>query len=274
VRVTHQTSVVQTPTLSPEGTEVAYLSDAGGHANVWITRTDGSGARQITFERDSAKTIGVPVWSPAGRQIAFVFAAGGVAGQWLINSDGSGSRQFTSGLWAYWSADGSSMYVSEQHDGKYCIDRVSLEDGRHVQVRCDNAIAPELSPDGRTLYYASSIAAGAAGFDFEIRKATPETAPSTVIARVSGSRIPVDTVFIYPLVSPDGRSLVQPLVDGTTTNLWAIPSDGGPLRPLTDFGDRSLVIARRYAWAHDGKSIYAAIADIDSDIVRLDGLIR
>ena len=53
VRVTRQSGQVQTPSVSPDGTEVVYLSDNGGHGNLWVTKTDGSGvARQITFERD------------------------------------------------------------------------------------------------------------------------------------------------------------------------------------------------------------------------------
>jgi Tol biopolymer transport system component len=59
IQVTRQSGQVQTPSVSPDGTEVAYLSDNGGHANLWVTKTDGSGsARQITFERDPATTLG------------------------------------------------------------------------------------------------------------------------------------------------------------------------------------------------------------------------
>ncbi len=65
IRVTRQSGQVQVPSVSPDGTEVVYLSDNGGHGNLWVTKTDGSGAaRQITFERDPGTTIGVPLWSP------------------------------------------------------------------------------------------------------------------------------------------------------------------------------------------------------------------
>ena len=46
------------------------------------------------------------------------------------------------------------------------------------------------------------------------------------------------------------------------------------LTPGTDFGDRATVIARRVSWAPDGQHLYAAVADIDADIVLLDGLVR
>ena len=79
---------------------------------------------------------------------------------------------------------------------------------------------------------------------------------------------------MHAIVSPDGRWLALPLTDGTTSNIWALPADGGALRPLTDFGDRAVTIVRRISWTSDSRAIYAAVADVDSDVVRLDGLLR
>jgi Tol biopolymer transport system component len=78
----------------------------------------------------------------------------------------------------------------------------------------------------------------------------------------------------HTIVSPDGRWLAIPLTNRTTSNLWALASDGGAMRMLTDFGDRAVTIARRISWAADGKSIYAAVADVDADVVSLEGLLR
>ena len=76
------------------------------------------------------------------------------------------------------------------------------------------------------------------------------------------------------IVSPDGRWLATPLTDGVTTNLWALPAAGGPLRQLTDFGQRSVLIVRRISWSRDGKYLFAAVAETDADIVFLDGLVQ
>jgi hypothetical protein len=45
------------------------------------------------------------------------------------------------------------------------------------------------------------------------------------------------------------------------------------MRRLTDFADRSVVIARRVSWSRDSKSLYAAVADVDADVVMMDGLL-
>jgi len=38
--ITHQTGQVQTPSVSPDGKEIVYLSDSGGHANLWVANLD------------------------------------------------------------------------------------------------------------------------------------------------------------------------------------------------------------------------------------------
>ena len=63
---------MQTPATSPDGREVVYLSDSGGHVNAWVSKVDGTGSRQLTFEQDPAVVIGIPVWSPAGDRIVMI----------------------------------------------------------------------------------------------------------------------------------------------------------------------------------------------------------
>ena len=54
----------------------------------------------------------------------------------------------------------------------------------------------------------------------------------------------------------------MPLMDGATTNVWCLPGDGAALYPITDFGRRSIIIARSVDWSSNGRSIYAAVAEI------------
>ena len=117
MRITRQTGVAQTPSVSPDDTEVVYLSDSGGHGNLWVAKTDGTSVRQLTFEQDPATSVGVPVWSPIGSEIAFILTKSGTAAQWLINRDGSGLRRLTTGVWAYWTPDGRWLYYMVERDG-------------------------------------------------------------------------------------------------------------------------------------------------------------
>src|SRR4029077_14275149 len=65
-QITHQTGTVQTPSAGPGDRELVYLSDSGGHGNLWILNLETQQNRQVTFEHDPQLAIGVPVWSPDG----------------------------------------------------------------------------------------------------------------------------------------------------------------------------------------------------------------
>ncbi|MEP0314961.1 MAG: amidohydrolase family protein [Hyphomonas sp.] len=67
----HQGSATQrSPQFSPDGQFIVYLSDESGADNVWISRADGSDARQITHETHAM--VAGPAWSPDGESIAAV----------------------------------------------------------------------------------------------------------------------------------------------------------------------------------------------------------
>jgi hypothetical protein len=74
-------------------------------------------------------------------------------------------------------------------------------------------------------------------------------------------------------LSPDERWFARPLIDGATCNIFVLSADGGRFEPVTDFGDRPNMIARQVSWSPDSASLYAAVAEINADIVLLDGLI-
>jgi Tol biopolymer transport system component len=276
VRITHQTGHAQTPSLSPDGRQLVYLSDTGGHGNLWIVNADGTGAaRQLTFERDPAVSIGVPVWSPNGNRIVFIYSPHGKTGLWVVGSDGGAARELVArGSAACWSPDGRWLYYQPSRSGPSCLEKIPAGGGAAIAVRCDNADAPAVGNDS-TLFYAAELTTGVdVGTAFEIRVASPETGPARPLARVAAGRVPVSMFFFHMFLSPDSRWLALPLTDGGTSNLWAAPTAGGALRQVTDFSNRAVVIARRVSWSPDGKSIYAPVADIDADVVLLDGLIR
>ena len=44
------------------------------------------------------------------------------------------------------------------------------------------------------------------------------------------------------------------------------------MRQITDFGRRAILIARTVSWSSDSRSVYAAVAEMDADIVLLEGI--
>ena len=96
--------------LSPDGTRVAFISSANGHADVWVQQVDGSGLKALT---NDVTAEAWPVWSPdgksimysAGRQAMTVPADGGeprkvvdgfFRGDWIAKPDGTGTLAVSS----------------------------------------------------------------------------------------------------------------------------------------------------------------------------------
>ena len=270
-RITRQTGCVQAPSASPDGLEIAYLSDTGGHSNLWLADTDGASPRQLTFEDDRAVTIGVAQWDPSSERLLFIRSHQGRIDLCLINRDGGGTRLLAEGAYgASWSLDGAFVYCSTAPGH---VDKIDMSTGALQPVRADGANAPVAA--GAGIFVARMAESKIAfGGETEICFAATEDGPLSVLAKVQSSRVTMSPRLPLHLSrSPDGKWLGAPLLDTTTANVWIIPTDGSPMRAVTDFGDHTVFIARWVSWSPDSRFVYAAVAETDADIVLLKGLL-
>jgi eukaryotic-like serine/threonine-protein kinase len=271
-QITHQTGKVQTPSAGPGDRELVYLSDSGGHGNLWILNLETQQNRQVTFEHDPQLTIGVPVWSPDGKYIAYVkrgLTAWNVD-LWLMSPDGSHAHKVSEGGgWACWSPDSQWLYFSPPSQNGFRIDKASPAGGGNLLVRPEGQ-KPAADAGGR-LFFVQSLPALNGLSDMEILVADPENGRGRRLARISGSRLS-SWLLMQPVLSPDGKGLALLLTDGPTTDIWAQPTAGGPMRRITDFGRQATFITRRVSWSSDGHSIYAALGKGEADIVLLSNL--
>jgi Tol biopolymer transport system component len=270
VQITQQTGTVQTPSASPGDHELVFLSDSGGHGNLWVVNLETQQSRQLTFEHDPQVAIGVPVWSPDGKHIAYVKR--GVSGWnvdlWLMNPDGSDARKVSDGGgWACWSPDSRWLYFSPPSQNGFRIEKTSPAGGPNLLVR-EEGQKPAVDAGGK-LFFVVSLPALNGLSDMQILVANPENGRPQELARISGSRL---SNLMQPVLSPDGKWLATLLTDGPSTNIWAQPTAGGPMRRITDFGRQATFIARRVSWSSDGHSIYAAVGMGQADIILLSDM--
>ena len=273
-QLTHQTGALETPSVGPGDRELVYLSDSGGHGNLWIQTLATGRTRQLTFEYDPNITVGVPVWSPDGRHIAYVKRGKNAwnVDLWLIDPDGSNAgRVSEGGGWACWSPDSQWLYFAPPAISGFRIDKVQPRGGTSQLIRPEGQ-KPAVAADGR-LFFTTDLPTSNGASDMEIEVAKPETAEGKKLARISGSRL-ANWVLAQPVLSPDDKWLATMFNDGPTTNIWAISTSTGELKPLTDFGHQSTFIARRVSWSSDGKSIFAAVGKGEADIVQLSNLLQ
>ncbi len=192
VRITRQTGEVQTLTLSPDESEVAFLSDNDGHVNVWIARVADGEMRPLTRDVDPKVFVAVPFWSPQSNVVNFISNRNtGTADVtlWVVNSDGSDPRDLgVVGAWACWSGDGRWLFYSALEKGIYHIRKVRRRSDRsgcrRASRRCGRMC--RRAPDGSMLYYAKVLVQSTGLWDIELRAAAPETGPSVPLGRILG----------------------------------------------------------------------------------------
>jgi imidazolonepropionase-like amidohydrolase/Tol biopolymer transport system component len=175
------------PRFSPDGSEVAFVSDREGGDNIWVITLDSGETRQISFE--SFRLLNSPVWHPSGDFIAakkhFTTSRSLGTGEiWLYESN---SQDKTSGVRLVkrpnenyqkelgepaFSSDGKSLfytqsaspgntfiYHEDSHGGLFEIKRLNLEDGETDTVvgGFGGAVRAVPSPSGDTLAFVKRI---------------------------------------------------------------------------------------------------------------------
>lgn len=233
--------------FSPNGSSIAFISDRDGQDNIWVMNADGSNPRKVSSQRE--KRMALPAWTPDGNYI--IARTGGDS-----NNDGRGE------LWM-WHIDGGM--------------------GVRITGETVSASWPEVSPDGRYIYYEEVVAIPgdrnpARGL-YQLRRLDRQTAKILEITsgvgplQDGGGGRRSSGGAVAPAISPDGRWLAfgRRIADGTQmiagreygprTALWLRDLQTGAERivmdPITtDVQERNNNGALpRYSWTPDGKSI-------------------
>jgi Tol biopolymer transport system component/DNA-binding winged helix-turn-helix (wHTH) protein len=94
------------PTLSPDGKFIAYVSKDGRHRRVVVQEVDG-GARVEVFTAPEASALR---WSPDGSELVFWARGRGLDGTYIASRSGGGARKVGDGWFVTcWSPDGSAL---------------------------------------------------------------------------------------------------------------------------------------------------------------------
>jgi dipeptidyl aminopeptidase/acylaminoacyl peptidase len=105
---------------SPDGAQIAFLSDRDGFDTVYIMNADGS--HQTQLAGFAVGLPGKPSWSPDGGQVAF-YGEGKGSDIYVANVDGSGVRNLTNNpdetsVRPMWSPDGRYILFESYEAGK------------------------------------------------------------------------------------------------------------------------------------------------------------
>ncbi len=99
------------PTLSPDGRKMAFVSDRGGSPQVYVKEFGVPGERRISFAGGYSTS---PTWSPTGDRIAFTSLSGGSYALYTVKPDGTDQQ------------------VLAAPGGGDCVDPCYSPDGRYL----------------------------------------------------------------------------------------------------------------------------------------------
>ena len=250
------------PRVSPDGRQIAFDTDNGREATVWIYDLSGAtGMGRLTF----AGINRFPIWSADGQRIAFQSNREGDLGIFSQRIDNTGAVQRlttpdrgTAHVPNSWSRDGKYLLYEALKGPTVSLWALSLDDKRVVSVAesdTSNRFNAVFSPDSRWVAYAQRSATSGGLF--------VQPFPAT------GAKYQLSASGMYPLWAPDGSRLFYnipgQLVAVTVTTQPTVAFGNPVALPRGTFLVFGPMVARDHDIMPDGTAIVGVITSAVSD---------
>ena len=176
-QITHYNSTSIEPSVSPDGTKIAFTSYARGNPAIFVFSVDP--VRDLRFYNQVASVNETPSFTPDGKQIVYSSSAGGCCRIFIANLDGSGFRPITSSRFIDVEPKvnpktGQTVLFVSGRSGPQQIYMMTI-DGAEIQRVTDGtgeSSNPNWSPDGQAFAFAWTRGYAAGKFNIFIMQDT------------------------------------------------------------------------------------------------------
>ncbi len=263
----YMTRQIGRPTWSPDGRQIAFISNMSGRNNLWLVSAEGGFPTQLTVS-DQRQTS--PTWSPDGKWIAYqsdydgdelwdIFLVSPKTGK-VVNL--TQTREIAE-MDPTWSPDGRYLayLVKPKTSAAYEIDiyDMIMREVKHITTNTPQDkrnVNPIWSKDGKSIIYTQEQAKGT---DSNIFMANVESGESTLLTPHDG-----EMLYFADDISPDGQHIL----------LTSNAANGYENAGLVDIATKKINWITRDKWeiragefSPDGKHItFTANVDGDEDI--------
>ena len=152
--LTESSQPMMSPTWSPDGKQIAYVSFETGRPAIFRQELNSGNREQLT----NFKGInGAPAWSPDGNKMAMSLSKDGNPEIYVMDLETREftrvTRHFSIDTEPNWTPDGESLVFTSDRGGRPQVYKINLDSGRtqRLTFQGDYNARPRLSKDGRFL---------------------------------------------------------------------------------------------------------------------------
>jgi Tol biopolymer transport system component len=255
------------------GTEIEHPMNGGGGDNALVWNVD-----RLVFNAQAPTYAAIYALPPNGGQpeeilknaqaAAFtsdgktmVYDGADGSGVWKADSDGRNPIQLVHGRtwWPVITSDDKNVLYESFAGGVLQIWTVPLSGGKSRLVSPVQAAHPDISPDGKSLLFASQ----------EQNQWFISICDLPDCSAVRHVR-PMNVRLFMIRWMPDGRAIAYAPAGAPGANITIHPLDGAPESQLTHFKDNRSI--GDFAWSRDGKHFAVARGSSSQDIVLFRGI--
>jgi len=225
------------PAVSPDGERIVVGTNRIGDNDLWIVAPASGHWTRVEMPNVPEERIVVACWAPNGRDLGVKrFFRNGTAALWRVTVDGSTAEPLVQpaptiggSFSCAFSPDGQHLLHSRVVEGwsqMFVLDLTTRRDRALTHSR-SHKYEGTWSPDGRWIVFSANT-------DGTVHVWRLPAAGGPEEQLTSGAER-----YMHMFYSPDGRWLyVQP----SHRNIYRMPADGGPLRPVTRFPESGLFV--------------------------------